>query len=153
MISATRAVAQSRKKTAYWRASALRQTETVREIFGICRKLAGNSPGIRRKLVGFFFIFGEILLIFCKISFKFEHNFAKFLSKYEEKLWKVLAEFLDSSTPKVRRSEHLVDLEKCRKIHLLSLSEASIQRRTSTLKFARSPCPDPPGSSKFGPAS
>ena len=30
-------------------------------------------------------------------------------------------------------------------MRLLSLSEASIQKRTSTAKFARSPCTDPPG--------
>ena len=31
-------------------------------------------------------------------------------------------------------------------MRLLSLSEASIQKRTSTAKFARSPCTDAPGS-------
>ena len=30
-------------------------------------------------------------------------------------------------------------------MRLLSLSEASIQKRTSLVKFARSPCTDPPG--------
>ena len=46
---------------------------------------------------------------------------------------------------KRKRCENLVDLEKSEKMRLLSLSEASIQKRTSTLKFARSPCTDPSG--------
>ena len=45
----------------------------------------------------------------------------------------------------MRRSENLVDLETWGKMRIRSLSEASIQKRTSTVKFARSPCTDPPG--------
>ena len=41
----------------------------------------------------------------------------------------------------VQRCDNLVDLEKCWKISLLSLSETSMQPRTSPVKFARSgPC-------------
>ena len=38
-------------------------------------------------------------------------------------------------------------------MRILSLSEASIEKRTSTLKFARSPCTDPPGAPLTGPRS
>ena len=43
-------------------------------------------------------------------------------------------------------AEHFfTDASDVRRLSLLPLSEASIEERTSTLKFARSPCTDPPG--------
>ena len=53
----------------------------------------------------------------------------------------------------MQKRVNLVDLEKSLKMRLLSLSEASIQKRTSTAKFARSPCTDPPGSELPEPGS
>ena len=61
-------------------------------------------------------------------------NFNKSL-KIDAKISKILKMQLDI----------YVDLEKCEKMSLLSLSEASIQKCTSTVKFARSPCTDPQG--------
>ena len=44
----------------------------------------------------------------------------------------------------VQRNPNLVDLEKCCKIRLFSLSQLSIQPRTSPLKFGSQPTSDPP---------
>ena len=44
----------------------------------------------------------------------------------------------------VQRNANLVDLEKCCKMRLFSLSQLSIQPRTSPLKFGSRPASDPP---------
>ena len=45
----------------------------------------------------------------------------------------------------MRRYASLIDLENCWKISIWTQRSASIQKRTSRLKFARSPCTDLPG--------
>ena len=57
--------------------------------------------------------------------------FTKFSSKFEIEA--------------VQRIANLVVLEKCCKMRIWVQKSASIQPQTSSLKFARSPCTDPPG--------
>ena len=84
---------------------------------------------------------------------KSRQNFIKISPKKSNFHWKIakLNEWIENfvhSPPKkktifhwnfeigaVRKSVNLVDLEKCWRLRLLSLSEASIQRRTSLSKF------------------
>ena len=63
---------------------------------------------------------------------KKDANFAKFTKK-SRKIWRDFAKFPGFKA--VQRNGNLVDLEKWWKMRLLSLSEASIQPRTSLPKF------------------
>ena len=83
-------------------------------------------------------IFGEIPRKFHQIGEKINENYLKIaiFQKIHEKMRKSFTKFCwDFHFQPVQRNVNLVDLEKCWKMRIWTQKSASIQKRTSPLKF------------------